>query len=61
MLQTDHGVKQKRKQLLAARSRDPAVLVDLPQTPRAEEYEVAAVGNGKAVGTKAGDAVDTTS
>jgi hypothetical protein len=34
---------QKRKLLLAERSKDPAVLVDLPQTPRAEEYEVATV------------------
>ncbi|KAF2436699.1 hypothetical protein EJ08DRAFT_711805 [Tothia fuscella] len=35
--------REKRKKLLAARSKDPAVLVDLPQTPRAEEYEVATV------------------
>jgi hypothetical protein len=46
-------VEQKRKQLLAERSRDPAVLVDLPQTPRAEEYEIATVTNPGGLG-KAG-------
>jgi len=46
--------REKRKELLAARSKDPAVLVDLPQTPRAEEYEVAAVRNIGALG-KIGD------
>jgi len=34
-------VREKRKQLLAERSKDPAVLVDIPPTPRAEEYGVA--------------------
>jgi len=34
-------VREKRKQLLAERSKDPAVLVDIPPTPRAEEYEIA--------------------
>ncbi|QDS68014.1 hypothetical protein FKW77_009440 [Venturia effusa] len=34
-------LREKRKQLLADRANDPAVLVDIPPTPRAEEYEVA--------------------
>ncbi|TID17467.1 gb [Venturia nashicola] len=34
-------VRERRKQLLASRAKDPAVLVDIPPTPRAEEYEVA--------------------
>jgi len=34
-------VREKRKRLLAERANDPAVLVDIPPTPRAEEYEIA--------------------
>jgi len=34
-------VREKRKKLLAERLRDPAVLVDIPPTPKAEEYEMA--------------------
>jgi len=34
-------VRERRKQLLAERSKDPAVLIEPPQTPGAEEYEIA--------------------
>ncbi|RDI89472.1 hypothetical protein Vi05172_g161 [Venturia inaequalis] len=34
-------VRERRKKLLAERANDPAVLVDIPPTPRAEEYVVA--------------------
>ncbi|TKA66201.1 hypothetical protein B0A49_06811 [Cryomyces minteri] len=34
--------RERRAQLLSSRSRDPAVIVDVPQTPQAEELETVA-------------------
>ncbi|KAF2109404.1 hypothetical protein BDV96DRAFT_235423 [Lophiotrema nucula] len=39
-------VWEKRKQLLASRSQDPAVVVDIPQEPTAEEVEAAKSAEG---------------
>ena len=35
-----NNVLQKRAQLIDERKDDPAVLVDIPQTPDADEFEV---------------------
>ncbi|KAF2465082.1 uncharacterized protein BDR25DRAFT_198049, partial [Lindgomyces ingoldianus] len=39
-------LRAKRAAMLASRSKDPAVLVDLPQEPTAEEVEAAKSGEG---------------
>jgi len=46
-------MNQKRAQLHKERKNDPAVLVDIPQTPQAEELEKsgATIGEVEATGT----------
>jgi len=43
------SIRQKRKELLAERSKDPGVLVDIPSTPGPAEYGIAQEVVGKGV------------
>ncbi|EON64285.1 hypothetical protein W97_03516 [Coniosporium apollinis CBS 100218] len=46
--------REKREREQEARRRDPAVLVDIPQEPRAEELEAAEAGAGAGEGSGSG-------
>ncbi|KAJ9669129.1 hypothetical protein H2201_000955 [Coniosporium apollinis] len=53
----DPGVREREKEVereREARRRDPAVLVDIPQEPRAEELEAASASAGAGEGTGSG-------
>lgn len=39
-------MKQKRAAMLASRSKDPGVIVDVPSDPTAEEVEAAKIAEG---------------
>jgi len=45
----NESMRQKRKELLRERQKDPSVLVDIPNTPGPEEYGIAEVGLGEGV------------
>ncbi|KAF2460039.1 hypothetical protein BDY21DRAFT_337255 [Lineolata rhizophorae] len=46
--------REKRAALLSSRSRDPAVLVDIPQTPGAVELAIAGEATGQRVAESGG-------